>query len=151
MIVAFCGHANYKENLQHKALIFEILQSNANNTHIDFYLGEYGNFDSFAYNCAKEFKKLHPDTSLTFVTPYIPTDSHKNIISKKDRFDSILYPPLEQVPQRYAISHRNRWIVENADLIISYITHEYGGAYATYRYAKRKNVKIYNLADEIKK
>ena len=150
MIVAFCGHANYKENLQHKALIFEILQRNAVSTHIDFYLGEYGNFDFFAYNCAKEFKNLHPEASLIFVTPYIPTDSHKNIISKKDRFDSILYPPLEQVPQRYAISHRNRWIVEQADLLISYITHEYGGAYATYRYAKRKNVKIYNLANEIK-
>ena len=150
MIIAFCGHSSYQATEKHKDTILDILKEYIDDPAIKFFLGEYGNFDSFAYRCAKEFKSKNPSAKLVFVTPYIPSDSHKHIAAEKDRFDLILYPPLESVPPRYAISYRNRWIVENADLIIAYISHEYVGAYAMYRYAKRKNVKIINLADENK-
>lgn len=67
---------------------------------------------------------------------------------QKDRFDLTVYPELENVPPKYAISHRNRWMVEEADFIVAYVKHEYGGAYTMYRYAKRKGKVAYNIAEE---
>ena len=147
MVIAFCGHSQYIKNLEDEKLVLEILKKRVANNDVDFLLGEYGGFDNFAYGCVKQFKTLHPKSNLIFVTPYISLEYQKNQIEyRKERFDMVIYPSLEKVPPRYAISHRNRWIVEQADIIIAYITHQYGGAYAMYKYAKRKNKEIYNIS-----
>ena len=39
-------------------------------------------------------------------------------------------------------------MVDRADLIVSCIDHEYGGAYQTILYAQKQNKKIINLAME---
>ncbi len=106
-----------------------------------FFLGGYGNFDKFAYDCAKKFKENHMGAKLIFITPYITVTKYK-----KDCFDLIIYPELEKVPLRYAIVHRNKWMVDKADIVIANITHKYGGAYRMYQYAERKNKEIYNIA-----
>ena len=146
MIIAFCGHSNYVENSGDEEKIIRILTSRAENSN-EFFLGEYGGFDNFAYKCATKFKKTHMDSKLIFVTPYIYEQYRKKSTDYEKRFDLILYPELENVPPKYAISRRNKWMVEKADIIIAYITHRYGGAYAMYSYAKSKNKEIYNIAE----
>ena len=37
------------------------------------------------------------------------------------------------------------------DLLFTYITHEFGGAYAMYRYAKQKDKEIYQLGNRMQK
>ncbi len=143
MIIAFCGHSTYIPNREDEHRVLEILEHRVGDTPSEFFLGEYGNFDRFAYSCAKKFKERHPDTKLIFITPYLSPQYAKN---DDGRFDLVIYPDLEHVPPRYAISHRNRWIVSQADIIIAYVTHEYGGAYTMYRHAKRHAKEIYNLA-----
>ncbi len=39
------------------------------------------------------------------------------------RYDSTTYPPLENVPSRYAIVKRNGWMVWESDVVISGISH----------------------------
>ena len=36
-------------------------------------------------------------------------------------------------------------MIDKADVVIAYITHSWGGAAATYRYAKRKGKQIINI------
>ena len=147
MIIAFCGHSDYIENPEDEKKILDILQKEGVDAGNEFFLGEYGGFDTFSYKCAKGFKNTHPNNKLIFVTPYlIDGNRKKNMEFKRERFDLIIYPELENIPPRFAILYRNRWIVEQADIIIAYITHKYGGAYTMYRYAKQKNKKIYNIA-----
>ncbi len=147
MIVAFCGHSSYAKTEADEKRVLEILEHILENDTIEFFLGGYGEFDNFAYKCAQKFKKTHPHAKLIFVTPYIPAQtSQSHIEYNKNRFDLILYPNLEHIPPRYAISHRNKWMVEQADIVIAYITHRFGGAYTMYRHAKQKNKKIYNIA-----
>ncbi|OUO31518.1 hypothetical protein B5F88_18105, partial [Flavonifractor sp. An306] len=57
-------------------------------------------------------------------------------------YDRTVYPPLETVPRRFAISHRNRWMVEYVDVVVSYVLHDWGGAATTLQYAKRKKKRI---------
>lgn len=62
-------------------------------------------------------------------------------------YDEILMPEgLEYAHYKAAISKRNRWMVDQADCLVSYIIRQYGGAYQTYRYAQRKSIPIINVA-----
>ena len=75
------------------------------------------------------------------------TESYqKNHLSYiKESYDEILYPPLEGVPYRFAISARNKWLVENSDLIVFFVRRRFGGAYTAYLHAKKKGKQIINL------
>ncbi len=41
---------------------------------------------------------------------------------------------LEKVHPRYAISRRNEWMLKQADYVVTYVTHSWGGAA---RYARQ--------------
>ena len=142
MVVAFCGHADYVGCDEDQAKVLAALEKEVADASVEFYLGEYGGFDRFAYHCAKKFKERHPAARLVFVTPYMLTDQGRGAMVR-ERFDAILYPPLETVPPRFCISHRNRWIVEQSDLLVCYIRRSYGGAQAMYRYAVKKKKRIF--------
>ena len=60
----------------------------------------------------------------------------------KKFYDDTIYPPLENVPKKYAIIRRNEWIVENADVVIACVKYSWGGAAKTSQYAKRKKKAI---------
>lgn len=149
MIVTFCGHGYYNACAEDERKISEILDRCVGDTPVEFFLGGYGDFDSFAWSCARKYKEKHGQAKLVYITPYLLTDKRNDPFEyKKDRFDLVLYPGLENVPPKFAISRRNRWMVEQADLVIAYITHTYGGSYATYTHAKRKKKLLYNIARE---
>ena len=140
MVISFCGHSTFCKTAEIEEQLLSILQSQVGNDHVDFYLGGYGSFDSFARECCRKFQSEHPNASLVFVTPYLEIDKFK-----QDLYDESVYPPLEDKPRKFAISYRNKWMVENADLVIAYVNHSSGGAYTTYQHAKRKKKQIINL------
>ncbi len=142
MVIVFCGHSNYIQNTNDETNILHVLEVEAGNTLCEIFLGGYGRFDDFALLCAKKFKQRHPNAKLILITPYLK-NAKMNL--EKATFDSIIYPNLEHVPPRYAISHRNKWMIEQADIVVCYVSHKYGGAYAMYADAKRKGKRIHNL------
>ena len=148
MIVTFCGHSQYTATGVDEQKILSLLTERGGDRPAELYLGGYFSFDTFACKCGKKYRETNPNTKLIFVTPYITESYQKNHLNdEKDRYDTILYPPLERVPPRYAISCRNRWMVEQAELVVAYVKHEWGGAYQTYTYARKKKKEIFNLAE----
>ncbi|MBQ8689253.1 MAG: hypothetical protein IJ515_02700 [Clostridia bacterium] len=148
MVVTFCGHAHFSESEECEQRILAFLAEKVGDRPADMYLGGYGAFDGFAYECCKKYKQTHPKVSLVFVTPYLTVEYQKNHLDyQKTRYDAIIYPEIESKPKRYAIAYRNKYMVEKADYVIAYVTHDCGGAYTTYKYAKRKGKAILNLAD----
>ena len=61
------------------------------------------------------------------------------------RYDDTAYPPLENLPPRYAIVRRNEWMVRESDVVISGVTHGWGGAAKTLDYARRKQKIIFQF------
>ena len=150
MIITFCGHSDYVPSVGDEQKILSILSEKIGEEDAELYLGGYGAFDAFAKKCGREYQKTHPRTKLVFVTPYLPKDDEKqNGRAPDDRYDEIVYPSLEHVPLRFAILRRNEWMVEQADLVIAYVRHEWGGAYATYRHALQMQKTVYNLAEKL--
>lgn len=147
MIITFCGHSDFVGNQEYEEKILSFLEENVGNSPAELFLGGYGAFDDFAYGCSKKYKHGHPNVSLVFVTPYITAEYQKNHLEYASTvYDSILYPDLENVPPRFAISRRNKYMAEKADILIAYIDRAYGGAYQTYKLAKGKGKRIFNLA-----
>ncbi len=147
MIITFCGHSDFVKTKEYEQKLLDILEERAGNNSTEMYLGGYGNFDSFAYECCKKYKETHPNTALVFVTPYMTLEYQKNHLEyQKTLYDNIIYPNIEDKPMRFAISYRNKYIIEKADIVISCITHQYGGAYTTYKYAKKLCKEIFNIA-----
>ena len=148
MIVAFCGHAHFSKTEKYEQRILDFLQEKVGDQPASMYLGGYGDFDGFAYDCCKKYKETHPAVSLVFVTPYMTLEYQKKHLSyQKTRYDLILYPEIEDKPLKFAISYRNQYMVEKADYVVAYVSHDWGGAYTTYKHARRKGKPIFNLAD----
>ena len=115
-------------------------------THI-FYRHFRKNIRRCTYKCCKKFKEINPNISLLFVTPYITEEYQRNRLRHLEgKYDAIIYPQIEDKPLRFAITYRNRWMIDKADCLICAISHTFGGAYKTFMYAKRKKKPIYNLA-----
>ena len=98
----------------------------------EFYLGGYGGFDHLCAAVLRDLKKSYPQIRLILVLPYL----NSSMIT--DGYDETLYPPLESVPKRFAISRRNEWMVRECDTVVAYVTHGWGGAAKTLEYAQRK-------------
>lgn len=136
MLVTFCGHKDvlYKEQVNEKlaAVVAALIEEGAS----EFYLGGYGDFDYMAAKIVRELKKDRPDIQSTLVIPYMDRDYNKEL------YDGSIYPPLENTPLRFAILKRNEWMVDQADVVVAYITHDWGGASKTLEYAQRKKKRI---------
>lgn len=136
MIVTFCGHSDevYSKEIREKIKYeIEILINQGADT---FLLGGYGEFDMLCAGIVKELKNKYQTIKSVLVIPYL------NVKYDTDYYDYTEYPDLEKVPKRFAILKRNEYMVNKSDIIIAYIKHEYGGAYKTFTFAKRKNKKI---------
>ena len=141
MIVTFCGHSQiYDKDTIRKRLtdeIHELLRTG----HRKFYLGGYGDFDTLAAVVLSELKQDWPDMERILILPYPDRKADMTL------YDSTLYPPLENVPKRYAISQRNKWMVEQADIVIACVDQDWGGASKTLEMAQKKKLPIINPAD----
>ncbi len=145
-IFTFCGHSSINFDVEEmESKILNLLESELNGTPVQFLLGGYGQFDGFALRCCKKYKTLHPEATLTFVTPYLDDDYLKNRDIFLKEYDDVIYPELEIVPKRYAISKRNQWMVQKADFLIAYVDHSWGGAVKTLEYAIRSKKNYVNL------
>ena len=148
MILTFCGHADFQKTPEMASRLLTLLEERVGNSPAELYLGGYGGFDRFAYEVASQYKQTHPQVSLVFVTPYLTEEYQRTHLTEAaTRYDAILYPELERVPPRFAISYRNRYMVEKADLVIAYVCRERGGAYRTLRHALRRGKDTVNLAE----
>lgn len=81
MIIVFCGHSTYVSKPEDEKKILDILEKRVGDEPCEIFLGEYGFFDSFAYDCSKKFKENHPNSKLIFVTPYSSLGHRKNTVN----------------------------------------------------------------------
>jgi hypothetical protein len=145
IICSFFGHRNVSDNLR-PALYAEIEKHITDKKVDTFYVGGYGQFDGLASGILHELKERYQHISVYRVLAYMPTDADKDTNGKQH---PTLYPEgLETVPRKFAITHRNRWMVQASDYIIGYVQTSYGGACDALKYAEQQHKNITNLAQD---
>lgn len=148
MVITFCGHRDFQETGDIKGRLMGILAAlAAQEETLICYTGGYGSFDRFAARCVKEAQTTAKNIRNYLVVPYLTVAMQRELKEREGFFDEIIYPALENVPPKYAILRRNEWMVERANLVIGYITHNFGGAARTWKYAKRKGIPLINPSD----
>lgn len=143
MTVTFCGHAHVSQGEKVEKWLYGVTQDLIEQGVITFYLGGYGDFDNMAAAVLRKQKKRYPQIELVLVLAYL------NNRQDTSGYDRTVYPPLETVPRRFAISHRNRWMVAASDVLVAYVLHDWGGAATTLRYAKQQKKTVISYSDEV--
>lgn len=136
MIIAFCGHDSVPDYDKVREWLSCVLDPFLYEDELIFYLGGYGEFDRIAASVVWQKKQQNSNAKSVLVLPYI------NRKYNTELHDYTVFPPIESVPPRYAISKRNEWMVFKADVVIAYVTHGWGGASETLEYARRKKKRI---------
>ena len=115
MRVTFCGHsrlyadAGLKDKLKRE--IEKLISDGAD----EFFLGGYGQFDTLCAVAVKELKETYPHINSVLVIPYLERSYNTYL------YDETLYPPIEDIPKRYAIIKRNEYMVDKSDVVIRVI------------------------------
>ena len=143
MTVTFCGHGDeiYDEKLRKR--LYDILEELINKGANEFLLGGYGAFDLLAAHTVKSLKEKYPHINSVFVCAYIDRGYDLNL------YDCSEYPPIENVPKRFAIVKRNEWMIRQSDVLVAYVRYDWGGAAKTLKYAIKKQKHIINLFEKI--
>ena len=151
--VTFCGHSTiYDEGVRdalYKA-ISDVLFTLSSIDKVTFFCGGYGAFDDLCSTVIDEIRRngVAPEIEKVFVTPYISESYKDHIDFMRSRYDDVVFPPIESVPKKFAISRRNEWMIDQSDVVIAYVIHSFGGAATTLRYAYRKKKTIVRLISD---
>lgn len=128
--VTFCGHRDLPDRAAVEAWLRRTLPCLYAQGARRFYVGGYGAFDAAA--AALALRAAHPEVEVVLVRPYLDAGP-----APQPGMASV-YPPLERVPRRFAIARRNRWMVDQADVVVACVQRSWGGAVEMLRYAQRR-------------
>ncbi len=141
MAVTFFGHKDTPKEIEPtlRSTLIDLIE-NKNVT--VFYVGNHGNFDTMVRRQLEDLSHTYPIT-YSVVLAYLPT--------KKSEYDdytnTILPEGIETAPKRFAISWRNKWMIEQADIVVTYVTHSFGGAAQFKKLAERQGKTLIELSE----
>ena len=122
-------------------VIEELIQTK---TYVSFLIGRNGEFDEYAASLIKRMKKKigKENSDISLVLPY----RIANLEYYEKYYDSIIIPEkVYGAHPKSAITLKNRWMVEEADLVIVYVKRKTGGAFTAMKYAKKQGKSVINL------
>ena len=142
------GHGNAPESIMPRILVAIEAQYRDNGV-TAFYVGNRGSFDRMAAAAVKQVKQQFPEISLILVLSYHPGERSVDL---SEGFDGSYYPPLENIPKRYAIVRANQHMIDTVDSVICYVNHV-GNTRKLLEYAMRKQraygLIVDNVAGEV--
>ena len=137
--VTFFGHRDTPKEIE-PALRLTLIDLIENKNATVFYVGNHGNFDAMVRRQLEDLSQTYPIT-YSVVLAYLPTEKNKY-----DNLTNTIYPEgLENVPKRFAISYRNKWMIQQADTVVSYVIRTYGGAAQFKELAERLDKTVFEL------
>ncbi len=106
-----------------------------------FYVGNQGNFDTMARSLLAELAQTYP-IRYDVVLAYLQKKNDPSI----DGSHSLLPDGFESVPPRFAIDHRNRWMLDRSDIVVTYVRSP-GGAAKFKELAERKGKTVVEISE----
>ena len=134
----FFGHRDCPDSVR-PALQQAIIRLIEENGVDRFYIGHQGRFDRLALAVLQQVAAVYPQIRYEVVLAYVPARTKDPLIS--EGLCTMLPEGIEKAPRRFAISYRNRWLVEHADYVIAYVLYR-GGAMQCVELAQRNGKQI---------
>ena len=144
--IGFAGHryieGNYDLEDRLEGIIKAVLRIKE---YVEFYVGRNGDFDISVVSAIKRAQKNvgHHNSCLILLQPYPMKDDEYY----EKFYDEVQYPVDSRTHPKAAITKRNRWMIENSDLLVAFVEEgRGGGAMTTLKYAESRGLEIINLA-----
>ena len=139
-VCTFFGHRDAPESIRYdlKQVLIDLIE----NKGVEWFLvGNNGKFDSMVLSELKLFSAVYPHINYSVVFHTLP-DGKEN-----EDWKHTLYPDadLETVPKRFTLDYRNRWMLNQADYVVTYVWKNYGGAYKFKSLAEKKSKTVINI------
>ena len=141
MVCTFFGHKDTPKEIEPtlRSTLIDLIE-NKNVT--VFYVGNNGNFDTMVRRQLEDLSQTYPIT-YSVVLAYLPTENNKY-----DNLTNTIYPEgLETVPKRFAISWRNKWMIQQSSIVVTYVTHSFGGAAQFKKMAVRQSKYVVEVSN----
>ena len=141
MTVTFFGHRDCPEaiQLQLQQVLEDLITDGADS----FYVGDQGRFDGMVISLLSKLKTAYPHIEYAAVLAYLPGTVKAEAVAPKH--PTIFPEGLENVPPRFAISHRNRWMIDASDCVVAYVTRSWGGAAQFTELAEKKGKRVIRM------
>ncbi len=135
--VTFFGHRDTPKEIE-PALRLTLIDLIENKNATVFYVGNHGNFDAMVRRQLEDLSKTYP-IKYYVVLAYMP--------SRNDTPDehSILPEGIETVPRRFAINYRNKWMLTKSDIVVTFVTRKFGGAWEFKQIAENREKFIISI------
>ena len=144
--IAFIGHREIYGHYRLEDQIEKIVRDKlCEKEYVEFYVGRNGDFDISVASAIKRAQNAvgHHNSCLILLQPYPMKDDEYY----EKFYDEVQYPVDSKTHPKAAITKRNRWMVENAELLVAFVEEgRKGGAMTTLKYAHARGMEIINLA-----
>lgn len=148
--VSFFGHRRleYAADIQ-RQLERVLIDLMTNKEMVVFLVGRNGDFDIMVSSAIKQLQYRFGRRSVhTLVLPYATAELRDNEESFRRYYDDImLFEGNGRTHYKAAITERNKYMVDCADMVVCCVQHEYGGAYNALKYARFSGKRIVNLCE----
>ena len=149
----FTGHRDIPSGEYQKifAKTEETIESLIKKGYLYFGAGGALGFDTIAAFAVLKLKEHYPDIRLILVLPCLSQTrgwSQEDIEIYEDikqKADKVVYTSQDYT--RGCMHKRNRHLVDNSSMCISYLTDDKGGTFYTVNYARSKGLTVINIAD----
>ena len=141
MTATFFGHKDTPKNIEPtlRTTLVDLIENHGADL---FYVGNNGNFDTMVRRQLENLSQTYPIT-YNIVLAYLPT--------KKSEYDdytnTILPEGIETIPKRFAISWRNKWMIQQSDVVVTYVTRNFGGAAQFKEIAEKQSKTVIELSE----
>ena len=141
MTATFFGHKDTPKKIEPtlRSTLIDLIENKNVNV---FYVGNNGNFDTMVRRQLEDLSHTYPVT-YSVVLAYLPTEKNKY-----NNLTNTIYPEgLETFSKRFAISRRNKWMIQQSDIVVTHVTHSFGGAAQFKEMAEKQNKNVVELSN----
>ncbi len=141
MICTFFGHRFVQKEIEPilRSTLIDLIE----NRNFDlFYVGNQGGFDAMVTRVLRELSDRYPIKAYT-VLAYLPTVKRS---ASMVLLPTVLPEGIETVPHRFAISFRNKWMIDRSDYVVTHVTNHIASGAAQFKaLAEKRGKTVINL------
>ena len=145
MTCTFFGHRFVPQKIEPtlRSTLIDLIENHGMDL---FYVGNHGDFDAMVRRVLRELSVKYP-IKYHVVLAYMPEKHYE--FDPTDYSDTILPEGIETAPKRFAITYRNKWMIEQSDFVVTYVVHGSGSGAAQFKkLAERKGKTVIELSSE---
>lgn len=143
MTCTFFGHRYVPQKIEPtlRSTLIDLIENHG----VDlFYVGNHGEFDAMVRRVLRELSARY-SIKYYVVLAYMPEKQYEDRM--EDYSDTILPEGIETVIKRFSINYRNKWMIERADIVVTYVVRDAGSGAAKFKkLAERERKKVIELS-----